>query len=494
MPVTRSAIGRGHAVPLLLAALAAAFVLGLYFLNSPHAVIEFDSKNSLGTPTYLGAAGDLLRGEIFSTGRLPGYPLVLALLGATTGFYWLVLVLQVVSFFAVVGLTYWISWRALDKRWIAFVIAVLMATDIYAAAYSKEILSESLALTVVTALVAVMVRFVVEPGPSTVWVIAALATITTFTRPEWVFLPLVLAAYFAIWSFRRPLERRTLLHGAAALVVCYLVVGGYIAGNAIFNGYAGTSEINNISLLGKVMQYNMQLEAPPGYRNEAQIIDGYVNGTHLNVWHVVTENPAFAADHYALSGEFGRAVILRDPVKFMRLSLQLALTQNASVDEPLLHVMSGPTRLPLRALAHYTAARYAAFWLLPAFAVMWALYPLVATSRRGLERMGPVAIVALYGTLIVAFGGFDEYGRYHTVFLPASTVLVWGTLLLNVELAARGSGSTGPLVAAVTALELLLIVILALVQSAEMAAIASVVVIVAQAWVLNRSLPAAVPR
>lgn len=481
-------------MPTSLVLLAAAFVLGLYFLNSPHAVIEFDSKNSLGTPTYLGAASDLLHGHLFSTGRLPGYPLVLAVLGATTGFYGLVLAVQAVSFIAVVGLTYWIAWFVLEKRWIAFVVALLMATDLYAAAYAKEILSESLALTSVTLLVTGLVRFVAGPTPATVWILAALATITTFIRPEWVFLPLVLASYFAVWALRRPIDRRVLIHGAAAAIACYAAVGVYIAGNAVFNGYAGTSEINNISVLGKVMQYDMQLEAPPAYHDQALVVDQYVNKTHLNVWHVVTENPEFAANHYALSGAFGRAVIMRDPLRFASLSLGVALTENASVDEPLLHVTTGPTRLPLRALAHYTSARYAGFWLLPALALVWAVFPLFVKSARGVDRMAPIALVALYGTLIVAFGGFDEYGRYHTVFLPASTLIVWGTLLLNVELAARAPTAIGAQIAVVTALEVAAMVLLTLAPSAGFAAIATIVITAGQAWVLSRSLPAAVPR
>jgi hypothetical protein len=488
---------RPHALALIALALVAIAVLGTYFLNSPHAVIEFDSWNSVGTPTYIGTAQALLQGHVFSTGRLPGYPFLLAMLGGAHGYYVVVLALQSLMFVAVVGATYWIAFKAFERRWIAFVVALLLATDVYVAAYSKEILSESLAMALVTGMLATLVIFARRPAPRLLWILALLALLVALTRSEWVFFPLAIAMYFAIWAVRRPLPRGVVLHGLAALVACYAAIGLYVAGNAAFNGFWGTSEINNISLLGKVMQYDMQLEAPPQYHDQALLVDRYVNVLHLNVWHVVTENPSFASDHYALAGAFGRAVILRDPVKFAGLSARLALTENADVDEPLLHVAAdGTFRLPLRALAHYTSARYAADWLLPALAVLWFLFPLVYRRPHALEAMGPVALVALYGTVIIAVGGFDEFGRYHTVFIPAVVLLVWGTLLLNVEIAAQAKNRLGPATAGLIAAELVAFVAMAIYPRASLAAILCLVVLCAQGGVVWLSLRAAdsVPR
>ncbi len=404
MRLALSSFWRAHRLPLALLLAIAGAILVAYFANSPKAEVEFDSQNPFGTPTYLGAARDMLHGHLFSVGRLPAYPLLLVLLGATQGFYWLVLAVQTLMF----------------------------------AAYAKEILTESLALTLVAALMASIASFVQRPHPSTPWIIAALATVTTFTRPEWIFLPLALGAYFALLAWRRPVTKQVAVHGIGAVVACYVVVGIYVAGNAVFNGFAGTSEINNIGLLGKAMQYDMQLEAPAPYHDPAVLVDNYVHILQLNVWHVVIENPAFSANHYELSGSVGRAAILADPLKYIQLSTELVLTRNADVDLPLLHVVSdGPFRLELVALAHYTVDRYAFYWLLPAFALWWALFPLLSRRKQPLDSLGPIAVLALYGTTIIGFAGFDEYGRYHTVFLPATNIVVWGTLLLNVVAARK---------------------------------------------------------
>lgn len=473
-------------------------LLATYFLNSPRAVLEFDSQNSLGTPTYVGAAKEILQGHLVSTGRLPGYPLLLALLGGGGGFFTLVVALQCLMFVAAVLLTYLVAWRAFGKRWIALLLGLTLATDVYAAAYAKEILSESLALVLVSGLLAAVVSFTIRPRASAAWLIAALATATTFTRPEWILLPLALALYFAVWAVRRPMPRSVLLHGLAATGAAYALVALYIAGNAVFNHFPGTSEINNISILGKVMQYNMQLEAPAQYRDQALIVDQYVNVSHLNVWHVVTENPAFAADHYQLSGAFGRTVLLADPLKYARYSLDIAFTHNADVDRPLLHLApNGPFRLELSGLAHYTAFRYSFYWLLPAFALLWAFLPLLSRRSRSLDVLGPVAAVALYGTLIVSFGGFDEYGRYHMVYLPAINLLVWGTLLLNVVIAGRASAVLGPLAPALVIGEIAAVIVLTMAPSVGLSVLLTIVAAVLQgllAWFgLAEPVPAARP-
>jgi hypothetical protein len=491
---------RPHRLPLTALAVTSLGLLGAYFLNSPQPVLEFDSQNSLGTPTYVGAAKDLVLGHLLSTGRLPGYPLLLALLGGANGFFAAVVAVQAVFFVLAVLLTYCVAWWAFRARWIAFLVALMVATDVYAAAYAKEILSEALALVLLAGLMAALASFVLRPRPAVLWAIAAVATAITFTRAEWTFLPLALALYFLAWGLRRPLPRAVIVHGLGALVASYALVGLYVAGNAVVNGYPGTSEINNVSILGKVMQYNMQLEAPPKYQAQALLVDRYVNVTHLNVWHVVTENPDFATDHYQLSGAFGRAVVMADPVRYAKLSLEIAFTHNADVDRPLLHIAAGgPLRLELSGLAKYTQARYSFYWLLPAFGLLWLVLPLLRRRESSLDALGPVAAVVTYGALIVAFGGFDEYGRYHTVYLPASNLLVWGTLLLNVVIASRASVRLQVSVPALVLVELVAVVVLATAPSFLLSVAISLVIAILQGIVIwlgtaDESLEASPPR
>jgi hypothetical protein len=235
-------------------------------------------------------------------------------------------------------------------------------------------------------------------------------------------------------------------------------------------------------------------------------VDSYVQN-HLNVWHVVIENPQFSDNHYEFSGTFARAAILADPLKYLRMTADLALTRNADIDRPLLHVSpSGPFRIELNGLARATALRYAIYWLLPTFAILWAVLPFTSRRKQSLDALGPVAILALYGTLIIAFGGFDEFGRYHTVFLPATAILTGGTLLLNLHIANRAAGLWRALAAALVVAEVAAAMALALNQSVGISLLLTAVLIVLQATLLwfvfragtidigERTAPAPVPR
>ena len=74
------------------------------------------------------------------------------------------------------------------------------------------------------------------------------------------------------WRFLRQL----LPHAAGAVLLLYVLVGVYILANGAVTGYRGLTESQNINLLGKVMQYHMQLEAPPQYAKQAQIVNSFV--------------------------------------------------------------------------------------------------------------------------------------------------------------------------------------------------------------------------
>lgn len=410
--------------------LIAALMLGAFFLNRPQIGLYPDSS------TYLDGARGLLQGHVFSPVRLPGYPAFLLLLGATTGLDGVLLVGQALIYVAAVGLTYYIVRRAFGEKWIAALAGFMMATDLFAASYAKTMLSESLALGIVAALTAAVVSFALEPRVRTVWVMALLATLASLTRPEWSFFGLAAAIYLAALLARSGVPARIAAHGVAALLLSYAAIGGYIAGNAAVNGFVGTTDITNLSLLGKVMTYRMQDEAPASWASTTQLVDSYVD-QGKSVWTLVGDHPELARDHYATAGAYARAVILRDPVRYARLSLDLALTRSADFNPQFAAVTRGSTLdRPLRWVEFVASARYFVLYLVPVLSILWLV--LAFFRRDSLRAVGVVALVCAYGTAITALGGFDEFGRYHVVFIPASVALTWGTLGLAAQIAIRG--------------------------------------------------------
>jgi len=408
--------------------LIAAVMLLTYFLNRPHADMYPDSAN------YLQGASGLLQGHVFSTERLPGYPLFLLVLGATTGFYGFALFVQGLIYLGSVAVTYYVVRRAFGVAWIAGLAGLMMATDPFAASYAKTLLSETLAMGLVAGFVVTSFGFVRAPRVSTLWLMALLATLAALTRPEWAFFGLAAALYLGAFLWRQGILRRYAWHGLGALVATYLVIGGYVAGNAVVNGYAGTTEITNLSLLGKVMQYRMQDEAPASWASTTQLVDAYVaNGR--SVWTLVGDHPELRDNHYGQIGAYARAVILRDPVRFAWLSVDIAVRRSADFDPQFATITRGAAFDKQLRLAEFLAsARYFVLYLTPVLALMWLVVPFFR-PRDPLAALGPAALVVAYGTAITALGGFDEYGRYHVVFIPAVVALVWGTLGLNLQAA-----------------------------------------------------------
>ena len=404
-------------------------MLAAYYLNRPLPNLYPDSAQ------YLGQAAGLLQGHVFNTERLPGYPALLALLGANRGVYGPLIAVQAVMYLAVVGLTYWMTARIFGRPWIAFLAGLMIASDIFAAAFSRAILSETLALLLLTSMAAALLGFHQNPRPRLLWLTAGLAVAAALTRPEWTYFPAALAVYLGLLSLRRGLIPGLLRHGLAALAACYLVIGGYVAGNLAVNGFAGTTEVTNVSLLGKVMTYQMQLEAPPRYQSTALLVDAYARAGR-SAWDVVDEHPEFRRDHYELAGSFGRAVILEDPLTFLGNSLEVALVRTADYNPQFAPISpAGTFGAGLTLLEQATKLRYQLYFLAPALSILWLVAPLARRSPSSLDGLGLVALIAVYGTAITALGGFDEFGRYHSVFLPEIAILVWGTLALNLELA-----------------------------------------------------------
>ena len=426
----------------------AAVMLALYFLNRPHADLYPDSAN------YLQGASGLLQGHVFSTTRLPGYPLFLVLTGATSGSYGVVLVVQGLIYVGAVALSYYVVRRAFGRTWIAALAGLMIATDLFAASYAKSLLSETFAMGLVGALAAVAAGFVGKPRAGLIWLMALLSTLAALTRPEWVFFGLAAAIYTAGLLWRRRMLARFAWHGLCALGASYIVLGGYVAGNAVVNDFVGNTDITNLSLLGKVMQYRMQDEAPPAWASTTQIVDSYV-AEGKSVWTLVGDHPELAANHYERAGAYARSVILRDPATFVGRSIEIAAIRSADFDPQFATVTRGaPFDRPLRATEFLASARYFVLYLVPALALLWLVVPFLR-SLDAFAGLGPVALVVLYGTLVTALGGFDEYGRYHVVFLPPALALTWGTLGFNVQLAISSRRRNTTLMVAAVAVLLL---------------------------------------
>src|ERR1700674_1469793 len=415
-------------------------VLAAYIANSPRLDRFGDS------PTYEFIADGLPKSFI-SSSRLPGYPILIALSSWLPGGREARLVYTHAVFILGAALvTYFLARAALGHRWMAFLIGVVIATDLLMAGYVRVVMSETLAVTLTLLLLAATLRYMADFKPLYLWVMAGLTVALILTRPEWVLMMAILVPYLLVMARRRGvLSRRLVAQGVASTAVVFMAIGAYCAGNLVVNGYFGLSSFTNVALLGKLMVYGMVPDAPAPYSSLVPMVESYPSA-----WELVLV-PPFNDRHSALAGEFARAVIIHEPVRFTQNVLGSAISSAGDHETNFLRIdANGPFGRWLAVLLAISQSRYRAFVIPPALALAWAIPGLIvpATNRRA-QIMGVLGLFVFYDWLTTAAGTYGEFGRLRMPVNSAGTIIVIGTLFLLVSLALRDRDKLIPAVALV---------------------------------------------
>jgi hypothetical protein len=281
--------------------------------------------------------------------------------------------------------------------------------------------------------------------------VATLTLALFLTRAEWIYLPVPLFAYLLLVAAHRGTARRLLPHALLALILLYAILGNYIYINAQLNYFPGVVEAQNINAFGKVLQYDMQDEAPPQYATVRKIVDTYLSHGIKSPYIILDREPSLTHNHYALAGEYGQAIITRHPGEFLAKSVSLAIESLTDFHIPyvfssLTHSYSlvqvddrgtfGPLLLWPQSVFGYLYGWNLCF---PLCAVLWLLLLYRRRTRTlcSVQAMGAVVLLTIYGLILTTMGGIDGYTRLHTPFNPLLILLVWGTLLSGVQLIIR---------------------------------------------------------
>jgi hypothetical protein len=250
-----------------------------------------------------------------------------------------------------------------------------------------------------------------------------------------VYLPVPLSAYLLFLAVRRRKLRVLLPHAIAALVLLYGVLGLYIYVNATENGYTGISFIQNINVLGKVMQYQMQNEAPPQYAALTQKINIYL-ATHPDgtPYKLQADNaPEISANNWALSSQYANAVITQHPLEFGLKTIPILFTSFNQLYAYESLDPQGHLYTPLRFIEIFSAGDQQSFRLFPFLVFAWFGFLFWQRNRRwrSMEMMWAVLLLAVYDLLLTSVGAYDDYMRFHIPFDPLVTLVIWGSVLMG---------------------------------------------------------------
>ncbi len=409
---------------------AAALIVAAYYINHP------TPETNPDTHTYLRVAQRILNGgDPVDPTRTPGYPLFVALLWLVggSGNLQIVSIAQGCLFVLAVLECYLIAWMIWKRSWLGLVAGLVVASNLYLLSYVKPVAVEGFSLWLVTTLALAAIWYLQRVSARRLWLVAALLLLVFMTRPEWAYFPALLLGYLLFMAARRGQFRRLLPHALAALVVLYGLLGLFIYENSVQYGFTGITYIQNVNLLGKVLQYHMQNDAPPQYAAVAKQLDvilTYPKARGLDPYLVEPYYPALGQHYWSLAGSFSLAVIKAHPLEFALKSAPavVALPTDYSYSKLLVNGPFGWELYQIERVAHLLYKVEITFLL---WAVVWvALLCWRRTTRLPMvEAAGALVLIVLYQLVIDALGVYVDPRRFRAPIEPLLTLVVWGSVL-----------------------------------------------------------------
>jgi 4-amino-4-deoxy-L-arabinose transferase-like glycosyltransferase len=399
------------------------------YVNQPAVPYDPDS------PIYLYVAGQVAQGHFVDRTRTPGYPLFIDLVthfAGATNLEAISIIQGVLFVLAAVGV-YVLAALSARRAWAALLVALPVAANSMLISYVHPIMTEAQALLLLVGLALALVWYIRQLHPRAVWLAMGILFALAITRPEWVYFVVPFAGFLLLVAWSGHVPRRLLPHVGGAFLLFVALCGLYAYGNAR-HGYFGFGANQNADLLGKVMQYHMQHQAPPQYAAVTREVDAFMARGDYDPWHVIYADPALRRNWYALAADYGRSIMLRHPVEFVTDTIPVVFVSLRASDPHTLLDPHGPFSAPLSLLQLAASAVQSTLLLFPLIALAWwtRLFRPRKVSERALI-MGGLSLLCAYPLAISTLFVYTQYARMNAPYDPLMLVVVWLTFILAVQ-------------------------------------------------------------
>lgn len=408
-PLNRLRAAAGRAPDLFpIATVAIAWLFGqvIVLSQTPAYALFPDSLEYLASATRI-----LHGGGFFDPVRPPVYPALLALLQAVAGGKSTAAVPFVQGgLMGLFGLVlYGLGKLLTGNRWLAAAVAAVTLTNLYLLDWERAVLTETLSLTLVGAVLLVTARFAASGRSRELILIGVVAVLLVLTHVAEV------AAVIAIVGgivWMRP-EARTVLAGGAIAAA----LGLYVLGNGVTSGHYTLACTGQSNLYMKVLEYRLLDQAdrenfPSLYFYARDYADNPIGPTGF----FMTLHPEFNRQCSPDVIPFAGGVLLAHPVA----SIGGGFTD--SVRELFLPP-AAYTPLNMGSLLTVSGSVYGLYYLLPV-ALLWLAVRGRLASRRAPLLLGIVAAAVLVNLLAGGFGAVSEYARQRAPLDPEAFLLV----------------------------------------------------------------------
>jgi hypothetical protein len=440
-----------HRLPLAFVVVACAIGQLAVLLQTPLVAWRPDSSS------YTQVADQILHHFQFVDAlRTPTYPTFLAVIFVLTGGEHLGAVVLAQTGLTLITILeiYLLAYRVSASRWQAGVVACLIGVNPFVTNWERCILPEALTFWLVVTLCLVFERYLRHERPATLAMLAFLLVATIMARPQYLYLPAVVAG---ILVYRR-LRQHSLSRGWKELVVVgaipIMAVCAYCATNAAVSGYLGLSDITNLNLFGKVIEYHMLdmsgYPADPSFaRFRADIAASAAawdphaaaqnSWVHQDVtahlWDFVQSHPQYDVHHRAMYGAYSGTIIVHHPLYYIEMTAGDVMA--ATYAGPQLSAdfsFISPWIAALFVLFSFLARMYA---FLPALLIAGAVSAWRHADRPA-SLMVFALVLAITGNIIVpALTDFTEFWRLRFPTDWSMTLVATLLLVAAVQSSAR---------------------------------------------------------
>lgn len=306
-----------------------------------------------------------------------------------------------------------------------YLLLLIAGTNIMLFANERMILAEACATAWLVGITLYLYSPPEKPGWLWFFALALLYMVGVFLKPVYMFFPLATIP-IVCWLH---LNKRFLIGSAAVLTVFFISIVCYIRMNAMWYGYPGISHTGDINLLGKILLFNLPVDAAKQTMPELSLaIESYRQSGR-------EPQPYYFLEYYdrEIYGEhkeklnelsrFNRMVVLSSFPQYAMQSfgqIPMALTQTNQV---VLLMDSGHGALAqfFQLLHRFYASLQ---WLLLLFPIAIPI-ALWTGKKERTDMLLPVA-VGCYQVVMSVFFSYEDYGRLISPALPVLyLVVVW---------------------------------------------------------------------
>jgi len=327
--------------------------------------------------------------------------------------------------------------------WSMYISVFLVATETSMLYFEHSIMPDAFATLLLTLFGYLMLKTVKKYSLSLSRISFFISVMLFLTKPIFMLLPLF------FWVLIPVIQRakKTILTSFISILLYVFIVLGYSIGNTVIHGYHGINHTSDINMLGRIMQFNLPIEAG---KNEQFIYNKLTEYKNLSLpsnpyrfleWadYSIWSNPQRLTELQL----FSKNILKDNFLSYIYKAIPDVITSLSKTDlrfsEYIAPGKTGDALWPLHFF--YTLGsifKYSSFLLFLFFPVH-VLYWIISTRKKEKNQTRTnlnivVSAIPLYMAVMVGIGSYDSFGRLTIPAIPLTII----SSVIAMEWAVRG--------------------------------------------------------